>query len=57
MYFRDNNGKIIVEGYNQTSTPSYLTAGQKTALTVFIILIILLVVGFLIYRKKSSNYY
>jgi hypothetical protein len=57
MYFRDNNGKIIVEGYDQTSTPSYLTAGQKTALTVFIILIILLVVGGLIYRKKSSNYY
>ena len=57
MYFRDNNGKIIVEGYDQTSTPSYLTTGQKTALTVFIILIVLAAIGFLIYRKRSSNYY
>ena len=57
MYFRDNNGKIIVEGYDQTSVASSLTAGQKTALSVFIVVIILLVAGFLIYRRRASTYY
>jgi len=55
MYFRDNNGKIIVEGYDQMSKPSYLTTGQITA--IIIILIIILVTGYIYYRKRSSNYY
>ena len=57
MYFRDNNGKIIVEGYDQTSTPSSLTTGHKTAIIVFIILSILLALGFILYRKRTTTYY
>lgn len=58
MYYRDNNGKIILEGYEgQNMSVSYISNNLKTGIIVLGVLISLAILVFIIYKIRMSYYY
>ena len=58
MYYRDNNGKIILEGYEGQNMPvSYISNNLKTGIIVLGVLISLAILVFIIYKIRMSYYY
>jgi len=57
MYYRDNNGKIIVEGYNQQNIPTYISNNMKTGIIVVGVLFSLALLIYIINKIRLSYYY
>ena len=57
MYFRDNNGKIILEGYNNQNMPTtYFSNNMKTGMIVVGVLLSLALLVFIIMKIRTSSY-
>ena len=57
MYFRDNNGKIILEGYNNQNMPTtYFSNNMKTGMIVGGVLLSLALLVFIIMKIRTSSY-
>lgn len=55
MYFRDNNGKIILEGYNNQNMPTtYFSNNMKTGMIVGGVLLSLALLVIIV-RMSSYN--
>lgn len=56
MYYRDNNGKIIVEGYNNQNMPTSISNNVKTILIVAGVLLSLALLAYIVSKLRMSSY-